>query len=139
MIRNLGAALLVLHGAIHLIGFVVPWRIAEIAGSTYRTTALGGIVEVGDTGARLIGLVWLGLAIGFVAAGFGVWRRASWAIPLTAALAVGSLAVCTLGLPETAAGILVNVAILAVAVRVVLRRPRRGQDSPLIDAVTGGS
>ncbi len=42
------------------------------------------------------------------------WRRATWAAPLTAVLAIGSIVVCTLGLPEAAFGIVVNVAILAV-------------------------
>ena len=57
MIQTVAAALLALHGIIHLIGFVTPWRIATLQGFTYRTTALNGTLEVGDSGARLIGLV----------------------------------------------------------------------------------
>lgn len=69
MIRLAGAALVALHGAIHLIGFVV--------------------------------------------AGVGIAQRAPWALPLTAVLAAVSIAVCVLGLPDTAAGIAVNVALLS--------------------------
>jgi Flp pilus assembly protein TadB len=113
------------HGLIHLIGFVVPWGLAQVEGFPYRTTALAGTLALGETGARLVGVVWLACAIGFVVAGLGIWRRASWAVPLTAALAAASIALCVLGLPEAVAGIVVNVAILAVAAWVVLVRPRR--------------
>ena len=75
MIRALGAAVLAAHGLLHLIGFVVPWRIAVVDGFADRTTALGGVLALGDGGARIL--------------------------------------VCVLGLPETGAGIVVNLGILA--------------------------
>jgi hypothetical protein len=113
MVRTLAAALLAVHGLIHLLGFVVPWGIAQVEGFPYSTSALGGALALGEPGARLVGLVWLALAVGFVIAGVATWRRAAWAVPLTAVLAVGSIAVCVLGLPEAVFGIVVNVAILA--------------------------
>jgi hypothetical protein len=113
MIRLAGAALVALHGAIHLIGFVVPWRLATIDGFPYRVTALGGMTDLGDVGARVLGIVWLACAVGFIVAGVGIGRRAPWALPLTAVLAAVSLVVCVMGLPETAAGIVVNVGILS--------------------------
>lgn len=112
MIQTAAAALLAIHGLIHLIGFVTPWRIATLQGFTYRTAALNGALEVGDSGARLIGLVWLALAIGFVVAGYGVWRGEPWAVFLTSILAIVSLTVCVLGLPEAAPGIAINLVIL---------------------------
>jgi hypothetical protein len=33
---------LIVHGLIHLIGFVVPWRLATMADMPYDTTVLGG-------------------------------------------------------------------------------------------------
>jgi predicted cation transporter len=113
MTRMLAAGLLAVHGLIHLIGFVVPWGIAQVEGFPYRTSALAGAVALGEPGARLVGVAWLVLAVGFVVAGVATWRRAAWAAPLTAALAVASIVICTLGLPESVAGIVVNVAILA--------------------------
>jgi hypothetical protein len=124
ILRLVAAALLAVHGLIHLIGFVVPWRIAEAEGFAYRTTALGGSVELGTTGAQLVGLAWLAIAVGFVVASIGVWRRSAWALGLTVALAIASLFVCALGLPETVAGIVVNVAILAVAAWATFSRRR---------------
>jgi len=124
VLRIVAPALVAAHGLIHLIGFVVPWGIATVEGFPYRTTALGGAIALDDTGARAIGIVWLACAVGFVVAGLGVWRRASWALPLTAALAVVSIAVCVLGLPESSAGIVVNGAILGAVAWVSFARPR---------------
>ena len=124
MLRIAAGAVVAAHGLIHLIGFVVPWGIASVEGFAYRTTALGGAIALGDTGARAVGIVWLACAVGFVVAGLGIWRRASWAAPLTAALAGVSVAVCVLGLPETSAGIVVNAAILGAVAWVSFARPR---------------
>lgn len=125
ILRLLAAAVLAVHGLIHLIGFLVPWRIAQVEGFAYRTTGLDGSVELGATGAMIVGLAWLAIAVGFVFAAAGVWRRSPWALGLTAALAIASLAVCVLGLPETVAGIVVNVAILAAVAWITVRRPGR--------------
>ncbi len=113
MIRRIAAPLLALHGVIHLIGFVTPWRIATLEGFAYRTTVFNGASDVGDVGARVIGLVWLGLTFGFLAAGYGVWRRARWSVGVTGVLAVVSLIVCVLGLPEAGAGAAIDGVILA--------------------------
>jgi hypothetical protein len=126
VLRFVAAVVLVAHGAIHLIGFVVPWKVATLDDFPYRTTALAGSIELGDPGARAIGFLWLLLALGFVAAGIGVWRRAGWSLPVLAALSITSLAVCILGLPESVAGIVLNAAILALLVMhaLVEHRPR---------------
>jgi hypothetical protein len=122
MIQTIAAILLAMHGVIHLIGFVTPWRIASLEGFAFRTTLFNGAFDVGDVGVRVIGLVWLGLTFGFLAAGYGVWRGEHWAVGLTGVLAIVSLIVCLLGLPETIAGIAINVAILAVVAYVVFVR-----------------
>jgi hypothetical protein len=115
---------LVVHGLIHLIGFLVPWELAVVEGFPYRTTVLGGALELGDAGARVLGLAWLAVAAGFVVAGGGWWRRAAWAMPLTLGLALGSTALCLLAWPEAATGIPVNAAILAVVAWTAAGWPR---------------
>ncbi len=120
MLSIVAAVVLVVHGAIHLIGFVVPWQLAAVEGFQYRTSVLAGLVDVGPVGIRAVGAVWLIVAAGFVLAGFGVWRGEPWAYGLSAALALGSLVLCVVGLPETAAGIVVNVGILAMAAYVAV-------------------
>ena len=124
MIRRTAAVVLALHGVIHPIGFVSPWRIASLEGFAYRTTVLGGAQDIGDVGVRLIGLVWLGLTFGFLAAGHAVWRGKPWAVGLTGALAMASLIVCVAGSPETAAGVAIDVVILATVSYVALYKFR---------------
>jgi hypothetical protein len=113
MRTHLAAGVVAAHGLIHLIGFVVPLGIARVDGFVDRTTALNGLVELGEAGSLVLGVTWLLLAVGFVVAGVGLWRGRAWASSLTAGLAIASIGVCVLGLPETAAGIVVNGAILA--------------------------
>jgi hypothetical protein len=123
MIQTMAAILLALHGLIHLIGFVVPWRIATLEGLVYRTTAFSGGLVLGDAGVRVIGLIWLGLTFGFLAAGYGVRRGKTWAVGLTGALAAASLMVCVVGLPETVAGVVIDAAILAAVGYVTVLKP----------------
>lgn len=115
MTRVALAAAIAAHGAIHLIGFVVPWQLAAVAGFPYRTTVLDGTADLGELGVRLVGILWLACAIGFIVAAVGIVRRTTWALPLTAILAIVSLMVCLVGLPETTMGIAVNAAIVAGA------------------------
>ena len=125
MIRIVAAVVVAGHGLIHLIGFVVPWGLAQVEGFPYRTTALGGAIALGDAGARVIGIAWLACAVAFVVAGLGIWRGASWALPLAGLLAAASIVLCVLGLPEAVAGIVVNAAIIALVAWASLVRPAR--------------
>jgi hypothetical protein len=126
VIRIVAAVVVAGHGLIHLIGFVVPWGLAQVEGFPYRTTALGGAIALGDAGARAVGVAWLVCAVGFVVAGLGIWRRASWALPLAAVLAVASIVPCVLGLPEAVAGIVVNAVILGVVAWTSIARRAAG-------------
>lgn len=130
MTRFALAAAIAGHGVIHLIGFVVPWHLAAVAGFPYRTTILDGTADLGDLGMRVVGVIWLACAIGFLVAAVGIARHSSWALPLTATLAVLSLAVCVIGLPETAAGIAVNAAILGGTAWVARSRTHLVQVTP---------
>ena len=68
MTRIALAAAIAAHGLIHLIGFVVPWQLAAVAGFPYRTTVLDGTADLGEIGVRLVGVLWLACAIGFIVA-----------------------------------------------------------------------
>jgi len=95
--RWLLAGLLVAHGIAHVVGFVVPWKLLASKEMPYRTTILSGSVDLGETGARLLGLVWLGVAVGFAIAGAGVLARVSWWYGVALALVVVSVALCVAG------------------------------------------
>ena len=62
MIRILAILLAVvtgLHGLIHLMGFVAYWPLREIKDLPYKTTLLGGKLDLGAGGMRLFSVVWL--------------------------------------------------------------------------------
>lgn len=108
---------LLVHGFGHVVGFVVPWRFAEIGG-LHPTSAFFERLELGGEVARLVGLAWLGVAGLFGVAGAALWLGLPWAAGLTLATTLVSTALCVLGLPDTLvslAGDAVIVAVLAIA------------------------
>jgi hypothetical protein len=110
------AMLLLVHGFAHTVGFVVPWKIASLEEAPYKTTILYDKLDLGHIGIRLMGLLWLLAAIAFFAAGALVIARIGMWQPLTLGVAVWSLILCVLGLPESRIGIAVNVVILVFVI-----------------------
>ena len=104
----------VLHGLVHLLWFVVLWRITTVDGLPYSTTVLAHRIDVGDTGIRVVGLLWLVATLGWVAAGFGLIFLVPWWQGLTIAVALFSSALCILGLPEAKYGLLINLIVIAL-------------------------
>ena len=105
------ALLLIAHGIAHLVGFVVPWGLmpSDMAGGK---TVLAGAVDIGEAGAKVFGVLWLALAIGFLAAGTALlagWWDSVWIVRLAAV----SLVFCVVGWPDTRIGLTVNVVIIA--------------------------
>jgi hypothetical protein len=105
--------LMALHGVAHLVGFVVPWKLVAPESGTYTTTILDGRIDLGSNGIRTLGLIWLGLAIGFVFVAAGSWLRLYWWMDAAIGLAAASLVLCLLGWPDSRIGVPVNLAILA--------------------------
>jgi len=132
IVRLAMAAVLLLHGLVHVIGFLVPWQLMTSPDFAYTTSAAWGALELGDAGARLVGVVMLGLALGFAIAAVAVWRRAWWALPTTVAVTLVSLVACLLQSPAAILGVAVNLAILAVAGLSRLRRPAPGGMQPMV-------
>lgn len=52
MIRIVVPILLIGHGLVHLLGFVVPWQLATLEEMPYKTTLLAGTLDVGAVGIR---------------------------------------------------------------------------------------
>ncbi len=101
MIRIIVAVVLILHGLIHLMGFVVPWRLVTIEDLIYKTTLLSGKLDIGDAGIRMIGLFWLLGATGFVVAGIAIFTLQPWWQILTLGVTILSLIICLLGWPDS--------------------------------------
>ena len=116
----LGAVVLFLHGVVHLMGTAVYLELAEVADFTYKTTLLGGAIDVGDAGMRVFGVLWAVAAVGFLAsAGALVTDWGQWRL-LLIGIAIFSLILTVLDYSVAYAGAVVNLAIL-VAVAVSLR------------------
>lgn len=112
--RTAVAIFMILHGIAHLPGFVVPWRIATFKDTPYKTTLLSGRLDVGDTGIRIIGVLWLAVAIAFVVAGIAMIAGTQWWGVTAICVALVSLVLSLLSLPEARIGVAVNIAILAL-------------------------
>jgi hypothetical protein len=106
--------MLLAHGVAHLVGFVVPWRIVVSPEVPYRTTLLG--INVGPGGVRAVGLVWLVVAVLFVALAADVLRYQGWPFAGALALVGTSVILSVLGLPESRPGLLANAAIFGLLV-----------------------
>ena len=112
--RYLFAVLIGLHGVAHLVGFAVAWQILAFPELHYKTTVLGGLVDIGHAGTQLLGALWLATALSCVIAGSAIWEGATWSVPFAMAVTLFSLTLCLTALPEARIGVLMNVAVLAI-------------------------
>jgi hypothetical protein len=107
---------MLLHGFAHLPGFTVAWRLTERAEMPYKTTVLAGAVNLGNTGIRALGLMWLLGAMAFAVTGIGLMAGQAWWYQLALITAGASLIMTILGWPDSRIGIIVNLIIIAVLV-----------------------
>jgi len=110
------SALFVIHGVAHLVGFVVPWRIATLEETPYKTTILNGKIDVGDSGIRAIGVGWLIAALAFMVCAVAVAMQLQWWIWVTMAATLVSFDLTIIGWPESRIGVAVNVLIVVLLI-----------------------
>jgi hypothetical protein len=106
------AVFLALHGFAHFVGFAGSFGLAESI--PYRTTVLGGTVDLGDTGIRAFGVLWLLAAGAFLVASAAAMTNQEWWLKALLVAAAGSLVLSLMTLPEARIGVLLDVLILAV-------------------------
>lgn len=112
LLRLAGGAVLVLHGLIHTIGFLLLWRIGELGEFTYDMAT----PDAGTWPARFVGVAWVAAAGLFVvsglllAAGRALWRR-----PALAGVIVSTPALLV-DIGDAPAGLVINVVLLVVLV-----------------------
>jgi hypothetical protein len=103
---------LALHGAVHFMGFVVDWQLAQLQTLPYRTSAIGGHLDLGTVGTRTVGLLWLLAAVGFITIGVWLaWQGKLWQVPIAAITAL-SLILCILTWPDSTFGAVIDAAIV---------------------------
>jgi hypothetical protein len=112
VMRALGA-LVALHGAAHYAGTEASFATAADGGSV---DYLAGVWTISDpTLLRVFGVVWALLGLAFIFAAVITWqRRPEWA-RVVALVAMLSLAVAVIALWSSIIGVVVNVALIAVA------------------------
>jgi hypothetical protein len=108
------AAVFAVHGFAHLVGFVVPWRLAELDEMPYSTRLFNDRLDVGDTGIRIVGLLWLAAALGYFIAAGAVAMTVPWWLPATLAATIFSLVLCVVGLPHSKLGLVIDLAVLVI-------------------------
>jgi hypothetical protein len=106
------AALMALHGIAHVVGFAGAWQIAP-EGFPYRTTVLKGHVDLGNVGIRVVGVLWLVLAVGFVTVAVGAVGGVAWWTAAALGVATVSLLLSILEFPEARLGVVINLLIIA--------------------------
>ena len=106
------AVLLALHGIAHLVGFIGSWQLNPSGSIPYKTTVLAGHVDVGDSGIRALGVLWLVMAIAFVVTAAGTAFGMQWWAKAVAVVATVSLALTIVQWPEARVGLFVNVGLL---------------------------
>ena len=110
------AVFILVHGFAHLVGFVVPWQISKIDEMPYKTTILGGVMDVGDIGIRIFGIFWLLFVLAFfTASGLLLLKVSFWDI-YTIIISILSLLLCIIGWPDSKIGVFVNIFIIAFIV-----------------------
>jgi hypothetical protein len=107
-------AVAIFHGLIHLMGFAAYWPLAKVSELPYKTTLLGGQIDIGAGGMRLYSLVWLLAAIGFVVAGIALaLGKPAWA-PIMLGAVLLSLVICVLDWGVAFRGALIDLAFLVI-------------------------
>lgn len=107
------------HGIAHLVGFAAAWKLGNFPDLPFKTTVLGGALDLGESGIRVMGLAWVALAAAFVLSAAGLvllqpwWTSAAW-------WAIGmSLVVCLVNLPEARVGVAMNIGLALLVLAVV--------------------
>lgn len=106
--------ILALHGLIHLMGTITYLQLGAVDELVYKTTLLNGSWEVGQTGMAIFGIFWALAALGFVVSAAALLGHRTWAQATLVIVTLLSLALTGLDWNVAYAGVMLNVAILAL-------------------------
>ena len=113
-LRIAAAAILVAHGIAHLVGFVGAWRLN--AKVPYTTTVFAGRLDVGTTGIRVLGVLWLLLALDFLFTAAVALMGLPWWPRAALVAATGSLIMCVTAWPNGVIGLVIDAAIILAVI-----------------------
>lgn len=110
----IASIVLIMHGLIHLMGATAYLKLAEIKELPYKTTVLGGRWDLGASGIAVYGALWAVAAVGFIVAAVALIAGWSWWQPVLLGVTLFSLVLTALDWGAAYAGVIINIAILAV-------------------------
>jgi len=113
MVRLFLGLVCLVHGVAHLVGFFAAWRPSVIPELQHKTTVLSGKLDLGEAGIRVMGVLWLMLAVAFVCVGAMVVLKMPLAIPAVLAAAAVSGVLSLIAWPESQIGVFVNLGVAA--------------------------
>jgi len=105
--------LVIIHGLIHLIGFRVYAQAAQVAEMPFKTIFLNGSLDLGASGTRVYGWLWLLPPLGFILAGVGFFLHTSWWQPALIVASLASLIVTGMDWKNAFLGTLIDAILLA--------------------------
>ncbi len=106
------AVFLFIHGFAHLVGFVVPWKLAKFEDMFYSTKIFYKKLDVGHTGIRIVGILWLFAAMGYFYSVYALFTDVAWGIWFTWIVTFYSFFLSIIGLPDSKFGIAANLTLL---------------------------
>ena len=124
----LTVAVLIIHGLIHLMGFVAYWPLATLSELPYKTTVLNGRFNLGTIGIRGFSVLWLITAVGFVIGTVGLLTEKPWWGSLLISITLLSIVITALDWGNAFRGTIISLVILLV---VALVWGLKVQPSPL--------
>lgn len=100
------------HGFAHIVGFLISWELVNDKDTPYKTTILAGKLDIGDSGIRVLGILWLLTGLAFFFLSYGVIMHMPW-WKMNIYYVIGfSVFLSILALPDTVYGILANILLL---------------------------
>lgn len=105
----------VIHGLIHLIGFRVYAQRAQVAEMPFKTTFFNGSLDLGLSGTRIYGYLWLLPTLGFVLAGVGFLLHANGWQPVLIAASLVSIVLTGMDWGYAFRGTLIDLGLLGAA------------------------
>jgi hypothetical protein len=108
------AIAMLLHGFAHVVGFAESWQLAATEPAPFKTTVLGGRVDLGFVGIRVGGMLWLLAAVMFCLVAVATVVNTDWWASTALVTAVASMVLSAIWWPEARVGIAVNALLISV-------------------------